>query len=87
MFNSVFLVSGASENGSQAADSVSVTALCLGKNSISNSFISTQLSHAGLEDVRGKGDSMLHKKLFDIPPYCQSLLVRPPLNIDAAPCV
>ena len=52
MFNSVFLVR-ASQNGSQqgAADSVSGTVLCLGKNSISNSFISIPLSHAGLGDV------------------------------------
>ena len=52
MFNSVFLVR-ASQNGSQqgAADSVSGTVLCLGKNSISNSFISIPLSHAELGDV------------------------------------
>ena len=45
MFNSVFLVQ-ASQNGSQ--HSVSGTVLCLGKNLISNSFISILVSHEAI---------------------------------------
>ena len=65
MFNSVFLVR-ASQNGSQqgAADSVSGTVLCLSKNSISNSFIRRCEHDEGRFIIR---ESMLHKKLFDIP--------------------